>query len=240
MKTFFKFTLIAFALTLFLVNCEQNYTESLTTEEVRTQKNYESDLKTTHDEYCDWLCDSITTWRNNSQLDESKIPVLWDAIVNHLSQTLQLPSQDILSIFNDLDITDNNYTSVYEDKYPQLNVNQQAFIDDLEDSFIANFDSSDEDLLDLLETKRVYWKGILDQNEVDNSIDIARSSMIYWKHNFGCISILRGDPKTGAAKLAVGDVTGALWGSFGGPAGALLGAVGGTLGASIQMAIFGW
>jgi len=119
------------------------------------------------------------------------------------------------------------------------------FIDDIEQVYIENHEESDEEIILAFEAKKIHWQTILDPVIVQNTIDVAKSSYIFWHNNFeSCLmngEVTYRAPRWKAiGKLALGDVTGGLWGSFGGPGGALLGAVGGTLGATISGAIFGY
>lgn len=232
-------------------SCDNTYDEIRINDENISTERYDFDIISVHDDFCDMLCNSLNAWRSSHQLDVSKIDVLWDAIVSELAELLDLSANDILIMFDDLGINSSNYTTIYEDKYHKMDLLQRSFLDDLESTFIIYYDSTDLALLNELENKRVYWQGKMeDYDAVNLTIDIARSSMIYWKNNFetcilsnGSVSALSDADddcrKRVAAEISLGDVTGGLWGAFGGLAGATLGAVGGTLGAAIGVAVFG-
>jgi hypothetical protein len=203
------------------------------------------DIGLLHDNYSQLICDSITIWRNSNSLMEDKILVVWNTINSELAATLGVSQDAISLIFNEMDIDSTNWTTIHNDKYPLLPKEYQIFIDDIEQVYIENHEESDEEIILAFEAKKTHWQTILNPVIVQNTIDVAKSSYIFWHNNFeSCLMngevTYRETRWKAIGKLALGDVTGGLWGSFGGPGGALLGAVGGTLGATISGAIFGY
>ena len=242
-------SIVFFSILVFLVSCsKENEDVELSLRSSNQGFNTESlDLKELHDEYSEMLCNLVGEWYQNEELNESKVEELWNIIVSQLAVTLNMTQQEVIDLFESIDINSSNYTNVAIEKYPLLSTSGQDFVDDIMQTYDQHFYASDEELINEFEALKPYWYTQLNQTSVDATIEIAKSSCVYWKNYFeDCISdntvgpVARRDNKEGAKRLALGDVTGGLWGSFGGPAGALLGAVGGTLGAAISMAVFGW
>ncbi len=217
--------------------------------QVTSREEPEINFRAVHDEYCELFCDSITEWAINEELDSTKVEVLWDILVDELSSALELTETEVLNLFDSISISSSNYTTNDTALYNALTHTEKAFIDDIEEQYLDDFESADSIIIANLDSLKSVWNTQLDSIKVDVTIEVAKSSCVYWKNNIeACIednTVYRGgssfgDNKAGAARLAMGDTTGALWGLWGGLAGALLGATGTTLGTALQMAVFGW
>lgn len=203
-------------------------------------------LREIHDEYSQLVCDLVTQWRQNGELTEDKIDLLWRIIHEELAITLNTTEASIGQMFASIGFTSENWTTISETHNHLITPLQLEFVLDLRAGYEENNDQSDEFLLDMFERKRKLWSTRLEPTSVDNVIEIAKSSFIYWNTNFeNCLrpessEMSRAADWCAIGKLAFGDAFGAVSGAAGCGAGALLGAVGGTLGATISGAIFGY
>ncbi|RME41456.1 MAG: hypothetical protein D6794_00580 [Deltaproteobacteria bacterium] len=200
-----------------------------------------------HDYFMQAFCDSVAHWRNTRKPvnAEEAARSIWNMMYEGLPEKLGITQQELDRILAQLGINERNFTNAPTFMYEALDPTRKSFVDDLLATFTANFDLPDKQLIQVIRAKKQDWIKRLPEQEIDYAIEVAVSSMIYWKNNVeDCIlgsTALRTDRKKEAAKLAAGDVTGAAWGGLtGGPAGALVGAVGGTLGASIGLLIDHW
>ncbi len=203
--------------------------------------------KCTHDYFMQAFCDSVAHWRNTrkpANADEA-VRSIWNMMYEGLPEKLGITQQELDRIPARLGINQQNFTDAPNLMYNALDQTRKSFVDDLVATFTANFDLPDKQLIQLIRAKKQDWIKQLPEQEIDHIIEVAVSSMIYWKNNVeNCIfgsTASRADREKEAAKLAAGDITGAAWGGLtGGPGGALVGAVGGTLGASIGLLLDRW
>jgi len=205
------------------------------------------DFKFIHDKYSLMICDSVQKWRRYDMLDSIISNNVWDMIINGLEGDLKLSKEEIITIANTINMSKETFYN-FEPKswISQVPQNWQSFYSDVTDSVRECEDLTEENILILLEEKRLYWRNILDPSLVDKSIDIAKSSYTHWINDVDCLVenelVLRlTDKQKAGIGLAEDDIGGAIWGGiFGGLAGACLGAVGGTLVGAIKLAIHGY
>lgn len=204
------------------------------------------DFKLIHDKYSMMICDSVQVWRRYNMLDSTICDNVWDMIVNGLTEDLGLSKEEIVMFADTIGMSKQDYY-IFEPKswISQIPQNWQLFYTDVTQSVRGLQDLSDDNILNLLEEKRLYWRSILDPVSVDKTIDVAKSSYIHWINNVDCLVDsefeFRNRKHDAGIGLAEDDIGSAIWGGiFGGLAGACLGAVGGTLVGAIKLAIHGY
>ncbi len=202
------------------------------------------DIKLAHDQYCILIRDSILSWRETQSLEEDRIGQVWHLIQPELAKTLGTDVGAIKKKFAALQIDESNWTEIRTEKYNLLPRDYQLFVDDLRNVFMENLSASDEELMLIFEEKKTVWSTLSNPQVVNSTIEVAKSSFVFWRNNFASVDhngYARKSCWTCIGKLATGDVVGGAWGGLtAGPAGALLGAVGGTLSATISGTIFGF
>lgn len=208
------------------------------------------DIQAIHDEYSEMIADSIVAWRTNNELDTGKFIVVWHLVNTNLATTFGVPVDTVVAMFSRMGITSSNYRNLYSLRYTHFSSTNAEYLDSLALKAMNGIDLSTEGLMDVLTDEIESWGGTIDTSGINSILAVSNSTFPFWRENFGAIDTLYNpleyatiDPKRkrGAAHLALGDATGALWGFLiGGPAGALGGAVGSTLGAAIDMAVLGY
>ena len=199
-------------------------------------------LKVIHDELAAELCDSIISWRTQSLDSDTQVRLVFeDIMVNSFAQRANLNPTDVLNGYYDLGINVQTLPTWYQSSRQNFTPLQSDFMNDVENVYLTS--STESEIHTKLDAVRGQWKCRLDIEQVESTIEIAKSSFPYWKVNTdGCIAIsgtasLRRD--CGSA-IAFADAWGTLTGAVtGGLPGAMLGALGGTLGSGIYHAISG-
>lgn len=239
------------AVGFFLSSCSELDDQAFAAPKSQNKFELRTDLDITaiHDEYCKMIADSIIAWRANNELDTSKFVVVWKMINDSMALTLGVHKDTIAAMFSRMGITRSNFTKLHDLRYLHFSNIQAAYLDSLESKSKGAIDSSTTSLMAILSDEIESWGGTIDSNGINSLLAVANSTFPFWRENFDVIDTSYNpldyaaiDPKRkrGAAHLALGDATGALWGLLGGPGSALLGAVGSTLGAAIDMAVFGY
>jgi hypothetical protein len=265
-KKFFVFAMVGFLLsTIFVISCSENFgtTEDQISQikgnplskpsmnfnisqfrmDEINQKALSLDFKVIHDKYSFMICDSVNSWRNKRELNSEKVNNVYDFIILEMSKDLNASKEEVMYILGSINYTKTNFKDMYNFHLTHPLPNEyRVLVDDLNQTYLDNYEKSDKEIIQLFEEKKMYYQKHLNPQIVFEVTEIAKSSYIHWKYNIDCVIgtniIERANHKAGA-QLAFGDGFGAAWGALGGPAGALLGAVGGTLGTAISFAIWG-
>ncbi len=206
-----------------------------------------------HDYFMQAFCDSVANWQTTRTpiSEEEMTSSVWNMLYNGLPEKLGITQQQLDAILSQIGINQHNFVNAPTIMYDALDETRKNFVDDLIATYTANFDLPDKELIQIIQAKKQDWVKRLPKNEIDYAIEVAVSSMIYWKHHASCIiaeNTKRActDNKIGAARVAQGDITGAINGALSGAilgagalVGATLGAVVGSTTAAFGLLIFG-